>query len=261
MTLWAFGDSYAQQKDHRFWELNIPVNDQWLQQIANKLNTEHKNFAVGGSALAYTYHEFYNNKDNFEEGDCVILCLTNIDRRWFFDGGPSIGILHDVERLDFVTKEIKVAVKQYMMYLNENPGLEKTYLYLFLEFVNAITAKKKLNTIAFTCFECDYEIIKAKKDDYPNIYIVDGNLTQITINEFDHIDLFWETVIDDKRPNHLLASNHNILAKRTVDYIKNKTPIDIKNGFVEGLIGETFFKDEELQRRELFGITWHEGNT
>jgi len=59
-------------------------------------------------------------------------------------------------------------------------------------------------------------------------------------------------VINDVRVNHILKSNHTTLANKLLDNIKNKTPLNFKNGFTENVFDENSMNDLTFINEELF---------
>jgi hypothetical protein len=73
--------------------------------------------------------------------------------------------------------------------------------------------------------------------------------------EFDPPDLdeditsFWHGV--DGRYNHLCLSNHDIMADRAYKALANDTTLDLKEGFLQGMINKDTLEDQEFVSREL----------
>ena len=148
------------------------------------MNVEHKNLAKVGSALSYSYYEIYNNFENFKNDDIIILCLTQLDRRWFLKDWPAMGCLpwavewvkgQKVEH----ARSISNAIKQYLLYLDDNFDLEVLYLYMFLDVLNTVTKEKNLKTIVIHGFpDTDNNVNKG----YNNLCLVENNLVEYISN-------------------------------------------------------------------------------
>ena len=96
--------------------------------------------------------------------------------------------------------------------------------------------------------------IKDKKELFPHIHFSVDKLLDITMNEFTKEYIInMDSTITDKRVNHLIKSNHAILANKIVDNIKNKTPIDLTKGFIKHIVDDNSLSDEKFINNELFG--------
>ena len=89
-NLWIIGNSFSEQT----------CNDQltWMQQVANNLDLNLRNFSLGGASLSYTYKTFNDNRSQIRHNDVLIITLTDIDRRWLFEDEPDEAIWTIVDR-------------------------------------------------------------------------------------------------------------------------------------------------------------------
>ena len=98
--LYVFGDSFAVDIQHmdesnRVRELNkLPqfqsLNNNWVNLVSNKLTgtVTHNNYAMAGCSNEYIFHTLMQHKDKFKSNDCVIVVLTDCNRRWFVEQYP-----------------------------------------------------------------------------------------------------------------------------------------------------------------------------
>lgn len=248
MAVWVFGDSFAQLL---FDILRSPY-DQWGYIIAKDLGTEIKHFGRGGTSLDYTYHTYNEHTNNIKSGDVVIVTLTELDRRWFWNDKPELGCVHSIKIED---PSIANAYKLYELYLN-NKELPKVYLKLFLSELNMMSLYKGVHVIILPCFYDVNEYVNKIKEEYTNLHIANEMMLTVSMNEFKEslrnspdIEKYFTR---DARVTHLIKSNHSILASKLLDNIKNKTPIDFTKGFIEGALDLDIIQNIEYNKHELF---------
>ena len=252
-TLWSFGPSVAQLTDYRN-NNNLIIEEQWINQVANKLNLKHYAFGLAGTSIEYTYKKFYDCKKEIENNDVIIVVTSPIyDRHWFFEDRPKITSINDPG----LTKDESMAMKQWMMHLDKNNSLKKVYLYNFLESLHNTTVMKNCTTLLIPAWEDEQFILNEIKNDFPNIYTVNDNLVTIITSEFDNKytkNQVLDIVKEDKRFCHMIKSNHTILANKLINYIENKVDIDFNSDFITNVINDEFQKTDNSN--ELFGMNW-----
>lgn len=233
MTLWVFGDSFAETT------ITIGRNSQgptgqWCYQIAHNLNAEIYGYGLGGSSLDYTYYRFNQIRNKIRENDTIIVALTEINRRWFWKDSPQNGC---VQALD-LPNDLATAYKYYMLYLN-NPIVYETHLITFLHDLNNTSLIKNIKTVILPCFE-----ITINNQDYPHLHIAKGNLLTVSLNEFkknttrEMVDPYF---INDRRINHIIKDNHTILANKILNYIRYNKSINLTNAFLTEKIDKDDF--------------------
>lgn len=255
MTVWVFGASYA--KDYGF-------KDQWMAKLARDLNTKLVCYALDGCSLDYAYQKFNNVRSQIKENDVVVVTLTTHVKRWFFKYKPEQNIvIHYDEnttptnfKFTTVTKNPKEseALAAYYESLN-NPEVYEDYTLNFFYNLEYLTKKLNLHTVIITSYY-DTEIwLKDKKELFSSLNFSIDKLLDVSLLEYTKryfIDMEHGT-ITDMRVNHLTKSNHEILANKILDNIKNKTPIDLTKGFVKHILDENSMKDPAFIHAELFG--------
>lgn len=247
MTLWVFGDSFAEDsaslKDYG--RLNNASDFSWHKQIAEKLNLDYKNFGKGGSSLDYTFVKFNENRNNIKQYDIIIIALTNLDRRYFFKDRPHMSTALWIED----SRELK-AVQYYYEYL-DNKEVFAVHLLNFLYNLQDLTKELNLHTILIPCFEDIDLFLKGKT--FLHFHIADGFLNKINEDEYD--TEFFEKKLKrgyvDPRANHIVRSNHNILANKILNNIEYKTNIKLTD-FVTNIINEECLRDTKLIDYEFF---------
>jgi len=245
MTLWVFGDSFAQMKD------NTP--EQWMQKAATDLGTTPWSMGLNGSSLEFTYHRFNIARKKIEGNDVVVLVLTGLDRRWFFKDFPG----HNSNTSPRGDKKETKAIELYREHLDFNPDVHKVYLIDFLFNVHALTEKLNLHTIIIANFLDVYDFLLDKRNRFPLFNFANGILLDVSMYEYTYEffdkDNQGKTYGDnDRRLNHLLKTNHLILAKKIVENVKNKTTIDLTTEFEKHLMSEDAVNDPTFSKNELF---------
>lgn len=246
MTVWVFGASGS--------AMMYDLPDQWMQKTASLLNTDVKSLAIFGASLEFTYQKFNQIRNQIKENDVVILYIPGFERRWLFKDRPGDTVILEIN----TTKQEQEAIEYYIRYL-ENLEVHKTYLLNFLCNVNHLTKKLNLTTILLNPFIDLEEFINSKKELYPNIHVADGLMVFVTCDEYKSglLKKMGTTrgipiLENDARLNHITRSNHLILADKIYNYVTNKIPINIKEGFIENIYTEENIKDKDFVEYELF---------
>lgn len=244
--LWAFGDS-------ALWERNFLTGDYahetWINILADELNLELQNHALGGTSIEWVFYTYHRALENIKKGDVVILALTSINRRWVVSRDPAFTQPALLEDLPF-SKQV-VDFKGYTQgeirafdYLLNNVNAELMQIQLEL-FIDAVAAHQKEKE--FVVITMPSTTITEKCDiSRPNFINCYGNFYNIAKRE-----VTPEThprVIPDPRVNHLVGANHLILAKKYMEAIRHGGTIDLNNGFVENILGD---KEIENMRNHM----------
>lgn len=244
-TLWSFGDSYAEcyTKDYN--------NEQYLNIVAKHLNMNHQSFGLSGTSISYSSFMFNKHRDNIEKNDYVIIVLTNLFRHWFFQNKPKEASFN----INLNNNE-KTAVKYYTLYL-DNYLEHQTALLDFLYNIDSLGVK----TIAIYGFVDVYNFVNDKEYKFKNIHFANGLLDNVQRNEFK--DDFYEKWVEvpthkigDSRLNHLIKSNHNVLANKIIEYFNNNINVDLNTDFKKEIIAFDTKSNFELFRHEFFNNDW-----
>lgn len=254
MTVWVFGASYAK---------NYGFKDQWMAKVAQGLDTKLFCYALDGCSLDYTYQKFSSVRNQIKENDVVIVALTTQVKRWFFKHKPEQNIVIQYDenttptnfKFTTVTKNPKEgeALAAYYESLNNTEAYEN-YTINFFYNLEYITKKLNLHTIVLTSYY-DTEIwLEDKKELFPSLNFSIDKLLDVSLLEYTKryfVDM--PQGITDVRVNHLTKSNHEILANKILDNIKNKIPIDLTKGFIKHILDMETMKDPNFVHKELFG--------
>jgi len=245
-ALWVCGNSFTVQDND--WNT-------WIKQVTDRNNYNPAYLSIGNSSLDYIYQTFNEFRPYVEEGDVIILAITDTNRRWFIRSEPDNAVFRSVTRED----EVGEAMNAYLQHL-DNLTVFETYLENFLHNLNNFSRKKKVHTILIPCFEHVDEIINNPqyKKRFESLHIADGNLMVLSRNEFEPGEFLASGILRtvyDPRANHLIRSNHDIMANKLQENIENKTPITLKKGFKENILNRTIMDQAEFGAEEQFGNT------
>lgn len=244
--LWVFGDSFAQSHD------NTP--DQWMQKTATELNTKVKSYGLNGSSLEYMYYQFDLARNKIQKDDVLVLILTGLDRRWFFKYSPG----HNHPESPNGNKKETKAIEYYKNFLDTNNETSNIHLKNFLYNIHALTHKLNLHTIVISNFLDTANLLKSEKNKFPLFHLANGLLLDVSMYEYTY-DFFYKendgkTYGDnDRRINHLLRSNHLVLANKILDNILYKKQIDLNTDFKKHIMSEEIVNDTDFIDYELFG--------
>lgn len=246
MTLWVFGDSFSLTT-------NNPHPDQWMHRLGKELDTPVKCFGLHGSSLEFTYYRFNISRNEIQENDVVVVNLTRSDRRWFFKNYPTI---HGYVAPDNDPNSLE-AIQQYHQLLDKNQDVPNTYLLNFLNNLHYLTKRLNLKTVILSNANEEHNLMIEKQSQFPLFSIAKGMLRDLSINEYkkEFQYLLTETKIAgafDPRMNHLIKSNHVILAYKILSNIKNKTPINLTEGVMKNVVTKELLEDESFIIEELF---------
>lgn len=246
MTVWVFGDSFSQPAEEH-------VPEQWMNRLAESLDTTARSLALNGSSLEFTYHRFNIARKKILANDTIIINITDMNRRWFFKAHPG----HNKDVSPTGDKKETKAIELYRQHLDHNKEIHQTYLIDFLYNVHAITESLNLKTVFLVNFLDEYNFLKDIQHNYPLFTFAKGLLVDVSLYEYTHEHFEKEQSkgnIGDRDPrlNHLCKTNHLILANKIYDHIKNNVPLDLTNGFSKHLFSEEALNDSMFIKHELF---------
>ena len=226
-----------------------------MNQVANKTRQELICLGDDGTSPDYTYYKFNEIRHQILDNDIIIIALTDINRRWFLHDNPADTIWNIIARSETVSE----ALEKYLRYLN-NKDVHDVYLFNFLVNLHRTTEKLNTHTIILPCFESVNDYTKGSKEyyDFTRFHIARGYLYDVALKEFEpdffnsyHVLKYGQR---DLRCNHLMKSNHTILANKIVDNIRRNIPIDLNRGFVTNILNKEKLKNKEFSASELFDI-------
>ena len=225
MTIWIFGDSYAQSAQETFYDLkDRPLT--WVEHLSKLSGMKVDGEARPGVSQDYLYNAFRLKIDQMKKGDVVVFIHTESQRRWFFKDRPEISNLWMNTFGKLVKKDEAKAIEAYKKYLY-NPMLGGCITEMLSTFVNTICMAKQMKMIQIPGFELEERLIH-------NPYCtVTGNLMNISLGEFKDSKLrnkcFDEARGIDMRLNHMTWPNHEKLAIAIHKSLETREPLDLSS--------------------------------
>lgn len=245
MTLWVFGDSYANGHESKHWF--------WSESLATKLSTDIQNLGKAGTGLEFTYAEVQNNYNRFKEHDVVVICLTQFHRQYFIPGRPQISILTSLDN-DFITpkeirREYKSAIELFYkkLYREENSKVNFTNFLFFLEY---LANRLNLQIIGIPCFSDVDEFLSYNKDTFPSVHFASGNLFSVSENECNNEEVVQVFYDYEARANHICRRNHEVLVTKLSNYLINNVYIDLSTDFHKGFMTKEICIDKNFADHE-----------
>ena len=237
--LHVFGDSFAvdiqnMAESNKVREINkLPqfqsLDNNWLNIVSKKLTgtTIHNNYAIAGCSNEYIFHNHMLHKDKFKSNDCVIVVLTDYNRRWFFEQSPEFANWTNCAfDPNVVSRNQTKAIHQYGKHLNNELANKAVYDAIFWASINIANQVASNNT--------KFLIIPG----FHHIQGIQGTLVEITAAEFDSkntLDKYYKKTSDD-RWNHLSKANHEILASKVIDFFEDTNhDINLNNEFIKSI--------------------------
>jgi len=242
MTMWVFGDSYLRY--YRYYP------ESWLKIISTELNIEVRSFAKAFSTVNYCYYKFNQIRDQIKENDVIILG-TSLDPSSLLPAG------HTHRQWDSLNNEEQLALEYRRTFLKQVDDLREVYLINFLYNIQNFSKKYNIHTIIlFNLYDFNSFTQQYKLNHFPNLHIPTGVLHGVSENEwtletFSNKGTDWISV-NDLRANHLIKTNHAILANKIIDNVKNKTPLDLTTEFKKHFLDEELINNSEFIKNELF---------
>jgi len=229
-SLHIFGDSYS--CDYPW----IPENKKnWMYHkiLADYLNLEYYNYSVIGSSLEHMFIQFDTNKEKIKENDIVIICITSLNRTFFFEEKPWIKE-YDEYCMDEISDTEAIAMKYFFSFLStQNWHNMLVHLANFLHSVNNLASQLQNKILIIDCL--GYFRGKAPfnslEERYENLIIPNGVLHDISLGESTNLSLIQEVFKrhgGDGRLNHICKNNHDVLAGKIIDYYEKNKEIDFK---------------------------------
>jgi hypothetical protein len=246
MTLYVFGDSFVSAEINPTWNedmLEKHFERKWSVLLSRKLGVELKNYGVSGSSLEYTYFKFNQICAELKEDDVVIVVLTDLLRKWIIKDKPQTSSLWHVERHGDLDSNLIESAQWYFANIL-NPEIEEVHLHNFLHAVHATTSHLKVKPLFMFAFNKASRgkwtmDVNTVDQSYVNNFAT-GSLWEISSYEIEHsssdkVSAVLTNLKKEFRSNHLSDVQHPILAGKILDYIHNRTTVDLTTGFVQNM--------------------------
>lgn len=238
----------------------------WYIQATEKLKMNCENHSMIGVSQDWCFWKLSMHFKELTADDQILVVLTHPGRFWFFDDKPQMTNPNIVNIDKELSKDQLDAVLKFMTHI-QRPPLDIQQMSHRLGWLNSQIERYKLKPAhilsAFPLMvDIGYDMSELEDwSQYKNVIISNGNLqNDIQIKELKQGEpseyKVWKGY--DCRYNHLIKSNHEVLAERVYQGITNGTPIDLKTpGFKTNVIQDSIFEDKDFIEKELepFAIT------
>lgn len=220
MALWIFGDSFSVARssinkgDIEPWPL-------WHELLASNLNLDgYRNYSQWGVSNEYILEKFLNHQLSYQDGDYIVVQLTNSSRQWFFKDHSELAnfYVNDIDK--YLTKEQVAAINMYIQHLQRDELDELRYFML----VNS------LQHLTQQLPGCKVLLLPG----YHPIQGVINTLMNICAGEFvsnESRARWYHDNIVDARPNHFGEANHRIVADRITEYFQTGKTVNLQDGY------------------------------
>ena len=231
----------------------------WYAQAAQQLNMNCLNFSGIGVSQDWCWWKMAQDLDRITTEDPILVVLTHPGRYWYFDDKPQMTNPNIVNIDRELTPDQMEAVKGYMMQI-QRPPLDIQQLSHRLGWLQAQCQLRKLKPAQILCafplyiktpFPMDEHV---NWDNYSHIKISNGDLlthveTPEMVKGLSEYDL-WQGY--DCRYNHMIKSNHKLLAETVAEAIDNQQSIDLmKPNWTKEVLDRSVFDNDKFIDQEL----------
>ena len=207
----------------------------WYIQATEKLGMNCENHSMIGVSQDWCFWKLSMHFKELTADDQILVVLTHPGRFWFFDDKPQMTNPNIVNIDKELSKDQLDAVLKFMTHI-QRPPLDIQQMSHRIGWLNSQIERYKLRPAhilsAFPLMvDIGYDMSELEDwSQYKNVIISNGNLqNDIQIKELKQGEpseyKVWKGY--DCRYNHLIKSNHEVLAERVYQGITNGTPIDL----------------------------------
>lgn len=240
----------------------------WFLQVAHSLQVTLENHSMIGVSQDWCWWKLAQKIPQLDKDDQILIVLTHPGRFWFFDDKPQMTNPNIVNIDKELSPEQLEAVKNFMIHI-QRPPLDIQQLSHRLGWLQAQCQLYDLPPAQILCafplyIKTDYDLSEhINWTRYEKIKISKGDLLNCVetpemkqgIDEYE----LWKGY--DCRYNHMVKSNHKILAECVVKAIQNNEPIDLVTPeFVTKVLDKSSLRDQEFIDKQLeqYAITARE---
>jgi hypothetical protein len=244
--LWVFGDSFSDTTDANHDRI-------WVNQLAKKLDYDLYNYSLKGCSQDYICHSLYAETENISCEDQIIIVATHPIRFWFFENHPDITnpfvTMSDISRIigEERTRTMELYFKHVQRY-----DLDILYASMRMAFINNLVKyanwKKILIIFGF------HQI--TTKMSVNNLILSHGSLFS-NVSQLEQEDI-EENLFNgiDCRYNHLLFENHDVLAQKIYNTLKNNEKLDLTTGFHQNILTREKINDKIFAGKEFDPVSY-----
>ena len=222
--IWIFGDSYSApfdnfemgpwSKEYIKWKGYVPKT--YGDNIADKLNTEVRNFALGGSDNDTIFESIIKNAPEFKKDDIIIVGWSSIVRfRLVNDAGNLVFVLPNMDNSKLISDVSQTTMNEILV--NRSKSLYFEEFKIRFNFLNWLL--KDMKFIQWTPFVANFlthkYVLGFVKENKTKINLeTDGVINDTHYSELGHIELtndFIKLINDD----NLRRKNNSIMKSLT----------------------------------------------
>lgn len=243
--IYIYGDSFSEPFD-------LPT---WPSVLGRNLAQDVMNYGSPGSSWPHIWSWMHNTCDQWQPDDQIIVTLSSVFRTWFWRDQPHVSGAHviNIEQLVDAKDRLKIrAMQQYYQYLEqEHLLIEGTVNRLgWLSARSRITGRDVLLLRCFDDFSYDFMLNMAKPFD--NLTVFRGCLTDDVSRPEVSPDLGDSVFACDPRANHMIISNHEILADLLTAVIRARAEPDLTQApWHRGVVTEQRLLDTQWAQAEI----------
>jgi len=231
----------------------------WYIQVGQLLDINVENKSMIGVSQDWCWWKLAQDLPNITPEDQILVVMTHPGRYWYFDDKHQMTNPNIVNIDRELSPEQLEAVKGYMMQI-QRPPLDIQQLSHRLGWLQAQCQMHQLKPAQIVCafplyiktpFPMEEHI---NWDNYSHLRISQGDLlTHVEqpemvkgLSEYD----LWQGY--DCRYNHMVKSNHKVLAESVAKAIDNQQPIDLLTpSWTKEVLDKSVFDNDEFIDQEL----------
>jgi hypothetical protein len=253
--LFVVGDSFSAPT-----KMNDPYLP-WYVQTADLLGMNCENYSAIGVSQDWCWGNIARHIKKMTTDDQILVVLTHPGRFWFFDDKPQMTNPNIVNLDTELSPQQLEAIKHYMMYI-QRPPLDIQMLSHRLGWLESQIRVNKLKPAHVLCafplfIKEGFDMTEhVNWTEYENILISKGDLLSCVetpecktgVDEFK----LWQGY--DCRYNHMIKSNHKILANECARAIQQGEAINITQDqdlFVKQILDYDLFDNQDFIQKEL----------
>ena len=230
----------------------------WIRQTAQQLSALHGepvtvvNKSIMGSSQDWCWMQLHTwMETGITERDYLIVGLTHPGRYWYLDRLPELSNSNIIDLDSWCSQEESKAIELFIKHI-QRPSLDTISLINRLGWLGYQVLKKNLRKpLIIKCFSQDLYQFESMDE----LIVSQGAIfDDIQYWEFASVEMEHNSDYfggRDCRYNHLTLSNHKILAERIVRSLYHGEDLDLKSGYIRGILTPGALEDPDFCQREL----------
>jgi hypothetical protein len=226
--IYVYGDSFSCPPSHHYHHKE--ARQSWPKLVANHIGTKEVNHGLGGSSFAHMFQQIRESYKNWDKGDFIIICQTNLRRKLFFENLPHISNLKNLVNyrgFRLSSDQQKLIFKFCYSHFNDKLlAIEQATA--FYSLINRWLIERNVHCHVLHCFRSDENIL----ENFSNITFSFGK----TLNYISEHEYKVPRHVNDDRVGHISLPNHFLISKQVFSALKNQTAVDLSVNFTEGIL-------------------------